>query len=177
MNKKRIAIDMDEVMTDAIGRFIELYQQEFNEDLSALRQPGNNLEKVVPPDRLAAVKSWPHRPDFFKDLDAIDGALQAVAQLHQHHEVFITTAAQEFEHSFTPKYNWIKQHLPFITWKNIVFCGDKSIIRADYLIDDLERNLKTFTGTGLLFTAPHNAHVEGYTRLNNWQEVVDYFLK
>lgn len=176
MNKKRIAIDMDEVITDSIGRFIELYQQEFQEDLSDLRQPGRNLTNTVPPDRLATVKQYPHQRDFFKDLDPITGSLEVVEQLCQRYEVFITTAALEFEHSFTPKYNWLKKHLPFITWKNIVFCGDKSIIHADYLLDDLERNLKTFTGTGLLFTAPHNANVTGYTRLNNWQEVAAYFL-
>ena len=177
MNKKRIAIDMDEVITDAIGRFIELYKKEFNEDLSTLRQPGRNLNNTVPPHRLEIVKQYPHQPDFFKDLEPITNSLEVVEKLCQHHEVFITTAALEFEHSFTPKYNWLKKHLPFITWKNIVFCGDKSIICADYLLDDLERNLKTFTGTGLLFTAPHNADVTGYTRLNSWQEVADYFLQ
>jgi 5'(3')-deoxyribonucleotidase len=177
MIRQRIAIDMDEVMTDSIGRFIELYQQEFNEDLADLRLPGRHLNNTVPPERLATVKAYPHRPDFFKDLAALDGALEVVEQLHRHHEIFIATAALEFEHSFTPKYNWLKKHLPFVTWKNIVFCGDKSIIHADYLLDDTERNLKAFTGTGLLFTAPHNAHVQGYTRLNNWQEVADYFLK
>ncbi|MDQ3290157.1 MAG: 5'-3'-deoxyribonucleotidase [Bacteroidota bacterium] len=176
MNKKRIAIDMDEVITDSIGRFIELYQQEFKENLSDLRLPDRNLTNTVPPERLATVKQYPHQPDFFKDLDPIPGSLEVVEQLCQRYEVFITTAALEFEHSFTPKYNWLKKHLPFITWKNIVFCGDKSIIHADYLLDDLERNLKTFIGTGLLFTAPHNAQVTGYTRLNNWQEVAAYFL-
>jgi 5'(3')-deoxyribonucleotidase len=177
MIRQRIAIDMDEVMTDSIGRFIELYQQEFNEDLADLRLPGRHLNNTVPPERLATVKAYPHRPDFFKDLAALDGALEVVEQLHRHHEIFIATAALEFEHSFTPKYNWLKKYLPFVTWKNIVFCGDKSIIHADYLLDDTEHNLKAFTGTGLLFTAPHNAHVQGYTRLNNWQEVADYFLK
>ncbi len=167
---------MDEVMADAIGRFIELYKKEFNEDLSDLRLPGRNLQNTVPPERLEAVRQFPHRAEFFKDLDPIPGALEGIHQLHEKHDVYITTAAMEFELCFTDKFNWLKKHLPFISWKNIVFCGDKSIILADYLIDDLERNLKTFTGTPLLFTAPHNAHVEGYTRLNNWQEVTDYFL-
>ena len=48
-------------------------------------------------------------------------------------------------------------------------------MRADYLIDDLPRNLQRFEGQGLLYTAPHNAAATGYTRVNNWQEVADYF--
>lgn len=177
MNRKRIAIDMDEVMTDSIGRFMELYRQEFQDDLSALRLPGRKLENTVPPERLATVKAYPHRPDFFKDLAIIDGCREVVTQLHDRYDIYITTAATEFEYSFTPKYNWLKKNLPFINWRNIVFCGDKSIIYADYLLDDMERNLKSFAGEGILFTAPHNANVQGYTRLNNWQEVADYFLK
>ena len=83
----------------------------------------------------------------------------------------------EFDLCFTDKFNWLKQHLPFIPWTHIVFCGDKSIIGTEYLIDDAERNLKTFTGTPLVFTAPHNAHLQEYTRFNNWQDVADYFLR
>jgi 5'(3')-deoxyribonucleotidase len=56
-----------------------------------------------------------------------------------------------------------------------VFCGNKSILRADYLIDDLPRNLDRFTGQGLLYTAPHNLTATGYARVNHWREVLEYF--
>jgi 5'-nucleotidase len=56
-----------------------------------------------------------------------------------------------------------------------VFCGNKSILRADSLIDDLPRNLQRFEGTGLLYTAPHNLGATGFTRVNNWLEVAEYF--
>ncbi|MDB5261529.1 MAG: 5-3-deoxyribonucleotidase, partial [Adhaeribacter sp.] len=62
-------------------------------------------------------------------------------------------------------------------WTHIVFCGDKSILNADYLIDDIERNLVAFTGTPLVFTAPHNIHLTEYTRFDTWHDVADYFLK
>jgi 5'-nucleotidase len=177
MPKKRIAIDMDEVMTDSIGRFIQIYQEEYNEDLSDLRLPGRTLRNTVPPDRLEAVLQYPHRAEFFKDLPIKEGCAEVMRQLHEKHEVFIATAAMEFELCFNDKFNWLKQHVPFIPWTHIVFCGDKSIIGTDYLIDDSERNLKSFNGTPLVFTAPHNTHLTEYTRLNNWQEVAEYFLK
>jgi len=177
MSKKSIAIDMDEVMTDSIGRFIQLYQKEFNQDLSGLRLPGHTLRNTVPPDRLEAVLQYPHQAGFFKDLPIKEGCLEVVQQLQERYEVYVVTAAMEFELCFTDKFNWLKQHLPFIPWTHIVFCGDKSIIGTDYLLDDSERNLKSFRGTPLVFTAPHNTHLTQYTRLNNWQEVAEYFLK
>jgi 5'(3')-deoxyribonucleotidase len=56
-----------------------------------------------------------------------------------------------------------------------VFCGDKSILRADYLIDDLPRNLEIFQGQGLLFTAPHNLTEMRFQRVGGWGQVGEYF--
>jgi 5'(3')-deoxyribonucleotidase len=65
--------------------------------------------------------------------------------------------------------------IAFIPDKNIVFCGDKSIIRADFMIDDSVPNLKAFTGQGIVFTAPHNALDADFPRVNRWLDVADYF--
>jgi 5'(3')-deoxyribonucleotidase len=48
-------------------------------------------------------------------------------------------------------------------------------LRADYLIDDLPKNLLRFEGQGLLYTAPHNLTATGFVRVNNWLEVATYF--
>ncbi|WP_420816046.1 5' nucleotidase, NT5C type, partial [Paraliobacillus quinghaiensis] len=34
-----------------------------------------------------------------------------------------------------------------------------------------------FEGQGILFTNPYNLHVTDYVRVNNWQEVREFFLK
>jgi len=51
----------------------------------------------------------------------------------------------------------------------------KSILKADCLIDDLPKNLMRFQGEGLLYTAPHNHRATGFVRVNNWQDVAEYF--
>ena len=58
-----------------------------------------------------------------------------------------------------------------------MFCGDKGIIDADYLIDDRARHFAHFRGHGLLFSAPHNASESGYERVNSWQEVRNVFVR
>ena len=57
-----------------------------------------------------------------------------------------------------------------------MFCGDKSILNADYLIDDNAYNFDGFRGEGLLFDAPHNALEMRYRRVRGWQEVADILL-
>jgi len=83
----------------------------------------------------------------------------------------------EVPRSFDAKFRWLREHFPFIPTSNIVFCGDKEIIDADYLIDDRSRHFARFRGTGILFTAPHNARERARLRANNWDEVLGMLMK
>ena len=113
---------------------------------------------------------------FFADLDLIPGAQEGIQSLlDDGYEIFFVTAAQEFRNSLEDKYDWLLQYFPNVPWRNFVFCGDKSIIGTDYLIDDHAFNLRTFSGKGLLFTAPHNLSETEFTRVNNWSEVLAFF--
>jgi len=95
--------------------------------------------------------------------------------LSQRFEVFIATQAMSVPNSLGPKYRWLQRHFPFIPPAHYVFCGNKSILRADFLVDDMPRNLHLFEGQGLLYSAPHNLAASGFVRVNNWREVADYF--
>ncbi|WP_281243753.1 5' nucleotidase, NT5C type [Fontibacillus panacisegetis] len=82
----------------------------------------------------------------------------------------------EHPSSFHAKFEWLTEHFSFIPQVNYFFCGDKSIIKADYMIDDSSRHFRRFQGQGLLFTAPHNIYESGYIRMNNWYEIRKYFI-
>ena len=68
--------------------------------------------------------------------------------------------------SFDAKYRWLRRHFPFIPPSHIVFCGDKGIVDADYLIDDRPRHLERFKGHTLLFSAPHNSAERRFHRVD-----------
>ena len=104
------------------------------------------------------------------------GSQEVLRELVERHEVFITTAAMEYPTSFTAKYEWIKEHFPFFPDTHIVFCGDKSIIATDFLIDDNAHHFARFQGQGILFASPHNVHETRYPRVENWEEVRQKFL-
>ena len=103
-------------------------------------------------------------------------AQRVLGRLQQHYEVFIASAAMEVPTSFNAKYRWLARHFPSIPATHIVFCGDKSILRADYLIDDNPRQLRRFVGEGILYDAPHNIAVKGFRRVCNWLEIEEFFL-
>ena len=97
-------------------------------------------------------------------------------KLNRRYEVFIVSAAMEFPQSLSEKLDWLKENFPFLTWKQFVFCGSKTVVHGDYMIDDLIHNLERFNGEKFIFTAPHNTHLNHFGRLNNWLEVAAKFL-
>ena len=72
-------------------------------------------------------------------------AQRVLERLQSRYEIFIASAAMEVPSSFAAKYELLAEHFPFIPTSHIVFCGDKSILRADYLIDDNPRQLRSIS--------------------------------
>jgi 5'(3')-deoxyribonucleotidase len=90
----------------------------------------------------------------------------------EHYEVYIVSAAMEFPLSLPEKYEWLQEHFPFISWRNIIFCGDKSVIDTDFMIDDHCKNLDFCKGKAIMFHAFYNVHHNHHTRVKNWKEVL-----
>ncbi len=173
---QRIAIDMDEVIADVYPRFYDWYERDFNLKIDQQLIQGKYLRDIVPTAHREKVANYLHVDGFFKDLPVIADSKEVLYELSKKYELFIASAAMEFKYSLLHKYEWMEKHFPFIPWSHIVFCGDKSIINADYLIDDHVRNFKNFTGQGILFTSPHNVNESWNPRVNNWQEVAKLLL-
>ena len=173
---KRIAVDMDEVMADAVAEFLRRYQRDFNEQVSDEAMRGRRLWDAVRSDRHETLMGYLQTEDFFSVLNVMPESQRVLLALQEKYEVFIATAAMEVPSSFTAKYEWLGEHFPFIPSSHIVFCGDKSIILADYLIDDNIRHLGNFHGEGIIYTAPHNVNETRFRRVNSWDDVRRMFL-
>jgi len=172
---RRIAIDMDEVIADFAPKHLSVFNATYSENIQISELVGKHLRDLRPARR-EELLDLIREPSFFRDLAPIQDSQRVIQRLSESFEVFITTAAMEFPTSFNAKYEWLREHFPFISEMNYVFCGDKSVIRADYLIDDNVRHFERFVGKALLFSAPHNMNVVGYDRLSSWAEAEAYFL-
>ena len=105
----------------------------------------------------------------------IPGSIEGLRYLNDKYNVLIVSSATEFPQSLSEKQEWLNEHFPFISWKQMIFCGSKKSITGDIMIDDHPKNLKYFKGDRYLFTQPHNVFIDSndYTRLDNWNEIVD----
>ena len=162
-------------MADTLSEHLRRYNQVFDEQIETADLWGKGLWDVVTVERQENLREILHAEDFFEDLPVMPNAPEVMRDLAARFEVFVATSAMTVPTSFGPKYRWLQRHFSFLPPTHYVFCGDKGILRADYLIDDMPRNLLRFAGTGLLYSAPHNLATQGFTRVADWQEVAAYF--
>ncbi|MBZ9729372.1 5'(3')-deoxyribonucleotidase [Salegentibacter sp. JZCK2] len=169
--KKSIAIDMDGVLADVEAHFISWYERDYGEKFSKQDLKGKSEENAFP--KKGMVKKFASTEIFFRTVPVMDGAVEAVKKLQENYEIYIVSAAMEFPQSLVEKRAWLEEHFPFIHWKNIVFCGDKSIIDTDIMLDDHLKNLDYFKGETIMFSAFHNVNFNNHKRAENWQKVLE----
>src|SRR5258708_15246489 len=151
----RIAIDMDEVMADALAENVRRYNAAFGAQVEIDALHSRHLEDFIPPAHREAAEQLLDA-SFFADLAVLPDCQEVIRELAARHEVFIVTAAMDVPISFDAKFGWLRRHFPFIPPAQIVFCGDKGIIYVAYLIGDRPRQFEGFNGNPVLFPAPPN---------------------
>jgi 5'(3')-deoxyribonucleotidase len=170
---KRIAVDMDGVLADVVEQFIACHERDFGQRLSREQLAGISERESFP-----RVRSYVYEKGFFRNAPVVPGSQEILARLNNKHEVFIVSAATEFPQSLPEKQEWLNEHFPFIQWQQMVFCGLKTIIDADIMIDDHFKNLDHFKGKTVLFSQPHNLLRDPgrHQRVHSWQEIGELLL-
>lgn len=165
---KRIAIDMDGVMADVVELFLDYHERDFGHRKSIEEINGLSEREAFP-----KAKEYVHSTGFFRNARVMEGSQEVIEQLQQQYEIFIVSAATEFPQSLLEKQEWLNEHFPFISWQQMVFCGLKTIITADIMIDDRFRNLDPFKGDTILFSQHHNLLKDPgrHQRVHSWSEI------
>jgi 5'-nucleotidase len=172
---KRLIVDMDDVLADATGQFINYYEKEFG--VRVERSVLNNKNEGEGfPDNHSVLKEFPYRVNFFRDMLPNANSQEVMEKLNKKYEIFIVSAAMEFPQSLPEKLEWLQKYFPFLSWKQFVFCGSKAVVYGDYMIDDLPHNLERFNGEKYLFTAPHNMHHKQFKRFEDWKDIESKLL-
>lgn len=170
---KRILVDMDGVLADVYHRFLEMHEQDFGKRLSIPDIIGLKEAEAFP-NQL----KWVNTPGFFRSVPVMQGSRHGLLRLNKNFEVIVVSMATEFPNCLIDKQLWLTEHYPFISWKQMVFCGCKDIIQADIMIDDHLKNLDNFKGETYMFTQPHNMNIKEsrHRRIGSWAEIEKLLL-
>ncbi len=85
---KRICVDMDEVMADALGEHLLRYNQHFGEEITLEDLHGKWLWEVVSADRHAVLEAYLRSEDFFDVLAVMPESQRVLRRLQMNYEVF-----------------------------------------------------------------------------------------
>jgi 5'-nucleotidase len=160
---------MDGVLADIYAQYLKF---EFED--RGIAQRIEDLNGLKETEAFINCPKYVRTRGFFRDAPVINGSIDGLRQLNEKFSVLIVSSATQFPTSLEEKHDWLNEYFPFISWKQMVFCGTKDMIKGDIMIDDHPGNLDLFEGTKMLFTQPHNFHVinSSYQRVANWNELL-----
>lgn len=175
--KLSIAIDMDDVLAGTTEKMVLSYNtlNQTNyvpDDLLTM-----NLESLFDDVTMVQLFNEMNAPGFTRDLVVKENAIEVVEELNNIYDVYIATAAMEIPGSFQDKFEWLQEYFPFLDVNHYIYCGNKKVVRSDYLIDDNLKQLHQFQGTGILYTAHFNQKIEApFTRIDSWLDAHMHFV-
>lgn len=165
---KQILVDMDGVLADVYAQFLRLEQEE-----TGVLQPAEALVGKSEHEAFRHCDDYVRSDGFFRTAPLMEGAFEGLRYLNDRYRVLIVSSATEYPKSLAKKQAWLEEHFPFISWKQMIFCGEKDSIKGDIMLDDHPKNLDVFDGRKILFTQPHNALNQNpdYERVTGWEAV------
>ena len=145
-DKPIVYIDMDGVLCDFDKRAREL---EENEGIK-----GHRLFK---------------HPSAYKDLEPIDGAIDAWHALQEKYETYIlSTPPWSNPDAWSEKRKWVEQFFGKSANKKLILCHNKGLVKGDFLIDDrIANGVADFDGEHIHF---------GQEGAENWAVILKNLL-
>ncbi len=139
--ERLVLTDMDGVIADLEGRVRELLHLEYPNVRLPLPEDRKTfyMDEQIVEEHRPLVAQIIARPGFFLSLKPVIGAVEALRQIEALPNVTLaicTSPLRDTRYCVTEKYEWVRKMLgePFV--ERMIMTRDKTLIRADFLIDD-----------------------------------------
>lgn len=181
MNRQPIiACDIDGVVADLHTSWLQAYNNDYGDNLKSEDVNKWELHEFVKPLCGYNIYKYLNDPSLYDNTEPVEGALTGVEALRSEgfRVVFVTSTNL---HASGRKLKWLEKH-GFLTLKHgvqspdYVEMVDKSLIRADVMIDDYPVNLEGFNGLEVLFSQPWNRTCQKFPRVAKWRDVPGLML-
>lgn len=116
-----------------------------------------------------------NHPGFYATLKPIEGAVEGYRKMVEagHHVQIATSPWWTNATCLQDKADWVEKHLGAEARSRMILTSDKTVLRADYLIDDKPniRGKYDPDWEQIVFTQPYNGEVESRLRLDGWSDI------
>lgn len=174
-----ILLDMDNVAADLMSKWLNTYNLQYNDNLTANDIKHWNIESFAKKCSPQEFHQIINEPNFFADLDVVPNSIEVTKRLQQKgHLLYFATATPYLSKTAAYDKNiWVNKYFPHIGYKNIFQTHIKQMIKGDLLFDDSPNNLEIFDGFKILMDAPYNKDCTNHNnRVSSWlefEEIID----
>lgn len=150
-----IALDIDGVLAKLGETWIQRYNEDYNDSVSWDDITDWDTSKFVKKECGKKIYDYLKDPSLYDTVEPYEDAYEVVTKLREegNRVIFPTTTPIE---SAGAKYHWLVRHKLMTNDRDYIEVKDKTLVRADFLLDDNYDNYKTFLGIGVLRLQPWN---------------------
>lgn len=176
---KRILVDVDCVVADLMDEWLGIYNAEYSDNLDVSQIVRWGMEEFVKPECGTKIYDYLWLPYLYDHVKPIDGAITGVRWLRRHgYDIrFVTSGVHAGKAQWLGRHGLLIGEFPLYS-PDLIVAHDKSIIKADIMIDDNIKNCDNFSGTSILFGQPWNDGLTtGHFRADDWADVIQYLAR
>lgn len=138
MKKMVILVDLDGICADMVGALIDAYntyEAEGGQEVDVSTCENYRLEDWTPLGK--DLWKFVNTPGFYRSLPELPGAVDALGRLKAAgHDITILSSPGDNPRAATEKLLWVQDHMPFLSYRDIILTPKKHICRGDIFIDD-----------------------------------------
>lgn len=176
--KLTIALDVDGVLANLVQRVLDWYNQDCRDTVRHEDITDWDISKFVKPDSKDYIYSLLGTGYIYETVRPYPFAWDLVANLRHlgHRVVFVTTP---FKGTEGRKLQWLVNHKMLKDSADYMEAHDKSLVRADILLDDGIHNLRAFApfGQAWMMEQPWNKRHGHYPRVASLPEFYNAIKK
>lgn len=138
-----VLCDLDSIVADLLGSWLPAYNAAHGRSMTVADVTEWDMHKCSPDGH--RVYDALHAPGLFRNLNPLAGAVAGLRALHDAgHHVIILTASAKMPQTAADKLEWIREHLPWLSRKDVLIGHRKYLVRGDVLIDDSPVNIREY---------------------------------
>ena len=174
----RLGVDLDGVVTDFTGGWVEIYNREFGahigiEDVVTWNAPVELTHFKTMSKFWRWARTCGDGKSLFRVLSPYPGALEGLDSLvRSGHELIIITTKPRFATNDT--YEWLAEHEIPATEVHLI--DDKATVLCDLYVDDADHNLASYRARRpeavvVRWVQPWNKPLDGVVDATSWPEI------
>jgi len=162
-----IAVDVDGTIAALHDVWYYRYNNDYNDNLSTEKVTDWDLHKFVKPECGKKIYDYLKDPSLYDKVEPIETAYEVIQdlELDGHRVIYPTTTPIEASGA---KYRWLKKHGFLHSDNDYIEISDKSLLNAEFLVDDAIHNIKSFKNLGIIYRQPWNISFSYPNEAHDW---------